>query len=74
MKFLKDYWQIITALVGVIFGYANFTGEIKANAENIKRVESDYKEYKSKTDEKLDHLIRVTERIDERTNQWQKRK
>lgn len=74
MKFIKDYWQIITALVGVIFGYANFTGEIKANAENILRIEADFKDYKDKTDLKLDHLIRVTERIDERTKEWQKRR
>lgn len=73
MNFIKSHWPILAAFTSVIFGYANFTGEIKANAEDIKKVYIELKDYKEKTDEKLDRLIRVTERIDERTLSWQKK-
>ena len=73
MNFIKSHWPILAALTSIIFGYANFTGEIKANAEDIKKVFIELKDYKEKTDEKLDRLIRVTERIDERTSRWQKK-
>jgi len=73
MSFIKQYWIILASAISVIFGYANFTADIKANAGNISKVEADLKQYKEKTDDKLDHLIRMTERIDERTSEWRKK-
>lgn len=73
MNFVKSHWPLLAAFTSVVFGYANFTGEIKANADNIQKVSNELKYYKEKTDEKLDRLIRVTERIDERTSRWQKK-
>lgn len=59
--------QLLLILASVTFGYANFTADIKANADDIKRVEDHQKDYEKKSDEKMDKAIKLLERIDERT-------
>ncbi len=64
MKWLKEnVIQIISILVVVTFGYANFTADIKANAEAIQRLDNRVDKY----DEKIDKALKLLERIDERT-------
>ena len=65
--FFDNIIQILTALIVVTFGYANFTKDIEANAEQIQQVEEKLDDYEQKTDEKLDKAIKLLERIDERT-------
>lgn len=64
MKWLKDnVVQILLILVTVTFGYANFTRDIQANADDIQEVKSNVDKY----NQKLDTAIKLLERIDERT-------
>lgn len=65
--FFDNIIQLLTAIILVTFGYARFTKDIEANAQDITRLESSSKEYQHKTDEKLDKAIKLLERIDERT-------
>ncbi len=62
--------QIILILVTVTFGYANFTRDIKANADSISSVELRVLRFEEKLDrlnEKTDKGLNMLERIDERT-------
>ena len=63
-KWLKDnIIQILLILGTVTFGYANFTRDIQANAENIIKTNTRVDKY----EEKIDQAIKLLERIDERT-------
>lgn len=55
--------QILTAVILVTFGYANFTRDTEANAENLQKLEKRVDKY----EEKIDKALQMLERIDERT-------
>jgi hypothetical protein len=55
--------QILTIIVVVTFGYANFTADIKANANSI----DEQKVRVDRLEEKIDKGLKLLERIDERT-------
>lgn len=59
--------QMLIILVTVTFGYANFTSRIESTAMAQTELKSKFEEYQRETNDKLDKLIRITERIDERT-------
>lgn len=65
--FFDNIIQLLTAIILVTFGYANFIKNVEANAENISKLEKRVDDYESKTDDKLDKAIKLLERIDERT-------
>ncbi len=68
MNWLKqNLIQLITILVVVTFGYANFTADIKANATAIKTNDEAINKRVDKYEEKIDKAIKLLERIDERT-------
>lgn len=60
--------QMLVILVSITFGYAHFTARISSTAEAQSELKSDIKDYKKETNDKLDRLIKLTERIDERTS------
>lgn len=64
MNWLKiNAIQLLTALVLVTFGYANFTKDTQANAEDISKLEGRVDRY----EDKIDKALKLLERIDERT-------
>ncbi len=75
MKWLKDNGlQLLVIFASVIFGYANFTFDIEKNANatiNLKNrvdfIESNVDQRMKSYEEKQDKIIRLLERIDERT-------
>jgi tRNA A-37 threonylcarbamoyl transferase component Bud32 len=65
IHWLKDNAiQLLTALILVTFGYANFTKDVEANASDLVKLEKRVDKY----EEKLDKAIMLLERIDERTS------
>lgn len=71
MNWLKDNaLKILAILFAITFGYANFTRDIKANADGIKLNEERIIEINKKLDninEKVERGVNMIERIDERT-------
>jgi hypothetical protein len=64
MTWLKENIIHVLLIFGsVTFGYANFTSDIKANAQAIIEVDKRVDKY----EEKIDKAIQLLERIDERT-------
>lgn len=61
---MQNILQLISALLVITFGYANFTKDIQANAQGV----SENKKNIEKLEEKLDKAILLLERIDERTS------
>lgn len=55
--------QLITAIILVTFGYANFTKDTEANASDINKLEKRVDNY----EQKIDKALQMLERIDERT-------
>lgn len=52
--------QLITAMVLITFGYANFTGKTENKVQALEQRVDKY-------EEKIDKAIKLLERIDERT-------
>ena len=58
--FKSNIIQLVTALVLVTFGYANFTGKTENKVQALEQRVDKY-------EEKIDQAIKLLERIDERT-------
>ena len=56
----QNLLQLLTALVLITFGYANFTGKTENKVQALEQRVDKY-------EEKIDKAIRLLERIDERT-------